>query len=50
MKVRGGRLSVAARTVAGMTGTGIRYTKGDATAPLGGGVKIIAHVCNDLGG
>ncbi|MDT9686155.1 macro domain-containing protein [Streptomyces sp. TRM76323] len=33
-----------------MTGTGIRYTKGDATAPLGGGVKIIAHVCNDLGG
>ncbi|CAL9584649.1 macro domain-containing protein [Streptomyces sp. enrichment culture] len=33
-----------------MTGTGIRYTKGDATAPQGKGVKIIAHVCNDLGG
>ncbi|MEU3447609.1 macro domain-containing protein [Streptomyces thermolilacinus] len=33
-----------------MTGMGIRYTKGDATAPQGKGVKIIAHVCNDLGG
>ncbi|MFJ8693049.1 macro domain-containing protein [Streptomyces roseolilacinus] len=33
-----------------MTGTGIRYVKGDATAPLGKGVKVIAHVCNDLGG
>ncbi|MEU2180222.1 macro domain-containing protein [Streptomyces thermolilacinus] len=33
-----------------MTGTGIRYTKGDATDPRGKGVKIIAHVCNDLGG
>lgn len=28
----------------------ITYTEGDATAPRGGGVKIIAHVCNDLGG
>ncbi|MFV2117832.1 macro domain-containing protein [Streptomyces sp. Act-28] len=33
-----------------MTATGIRYVKGDATAPMGKGVKIIAHVCNDLGG
>ncbi|MEU6339775.1 macro domain-containing protein [Streptomyces sp. NPDC046977] len=30
--------------------TGITYVRGDATAPLGGGVKLIAHVCNDLGG
>ncbi|CAL9593773.1 hypothetical protein SUDANB99_05259 [Streptomyces sp. enrichment culture] len=36
--------------MAGVTGTGIRYVQGDATAPLGKGVKIIAHVCNDLGG
>lgn len=28
----------------------ITYIKGDATAPQGGGVKLIAHVCNDLGG
>lgn len=30
--------------------TGIVYVKGDATAPRGTGVKVIAHVCNDLGG
>ncbi|MFG2141249.1 macro domain-containing protein [Streptomyces sp. NPDC048650] len=30
--------------------TGISYVKGDATAPQSKGVKIIAHVCNDLGG
>jgi O-acetyl-ADP-ribose deacetylase (regulator of RNase III) len=28
----------------------ITYLKGDATAPQGKGVKVIAHVCNDLGG
>ncbi|WP_328726830.1 macro domain-containing protein [Streptomyces sp. NBC_00259] len=34
-----------------MTGTtGITYVRGDATAPQGKGVKVIAHVCNDLGG
>ncbi|MEU9859610.1 macro domain-containing protein [Streptomyces sp. NPDC047971] len=30
--------------------SGITYVRGDATAPGGKGVKIIAHVCNDLGG
>ncbi|MGA5560400.1 macro domain-containing protein [Streptomyces platensis] len=30
--------------------TGISYIKGDATAPQGKGVKVIAHICNDLGG
>ncbi|MEV6249699.1 macro domain-containing protein [Streptomyces sp. NPDC051742] len=29
---------------------GITYVQGDATSPRGKGVKIIAHVCNDLGG
>ncbi|RKT85876.1 O-acetyl-ADP-ribose deacetylase (regulator of RNase III), contains Macro domain [Saccharopolyspora antimicrobica] len=29
---------------------GIDYVRGDATAPQGKGVKVIAHVCNDLGG
>ena len=28
----------------------ITYVRGDATAPQGRGVKVIAHVCNDLGG
>ncbi|MFD7446862.1 macro domain-containing protein [Streptomyces sp. NPDC059909] len=28
----------------------ITYVQGDATAPHGKGVKLIAHVCNDLGG
>ncbi len=28
----------------------IHYLKGDATQPQAKGVKIIAHVCNDLGG
>ncbi|MFF6960004.1 macro domain-containing protein [Streptomyces sp. NPDC088197] len=28
----------------------ITYVRGDATAPQGKGVKVIAHVCNDLGG
>jgi len=27
----------------------IQYIKGDATAPQGEGLKIIAHVCNDIG-
>jgi len=30
--------------------TGIEYVRGDATTPLGKGPKVIAHVCNDLGG
>ena len=29
---------------------GIHYLRGDATAPQGKGPKVIAHVCNDLGG
>ncbi|WP_042379375.1 macro domain-containing protein [Streptacidiphilus melanogenes] len=29
---------------------GIHYLRGDATAPQGRGPKVIAHVCNDLGG
>lgn len=28
----------------------VRYLKGDATSPQAAGPKIIAHVCNDLGG
>ncbi|WP_433325918.1 macro domain-containing protein [Spirillospora sp. CA-294931] len=28
----------------------IRYIRGDATSPQAKGVKVIAHVCNDLGG
>lgn len=28
----------------------IAYRKGDATAPIGPGAKIICHVCNDVGG
>ncbi|MFJ9601526.1 macro domain-containing protein [Streptomyces althioticus] len=28
----------------------IRYVRGDATVPSVKGVKIIAHVCNDIGG
>ena len=28
----------------------IKYIKGDATAPQAKGVKIIAHICNNLGG
>ncbi|WP_141207933.1 hypothetical protein [Streptomyces griseorubiginosus] len=28
----------------------ITYTRGDATAPSVKGVKLIAHVCNDIGG
>ncbi|MFD8211609.1 macro domain-containing protein [Streptomyces sp. NPDC059695] len=30
--------------------TVIEYVRGDATAPRAEGVKIVAHVCNDLGG
>ena len=30
--------------------TAITYVRGDATAPQGKGVKVVAHVCNDLGG
>ncbi|MFF8914341.1 macro domain-containing protein [Streptomyces sp. NPDC015032] len=29
---------------------GITYVRGDATDPQGKGVKLITHVCNDLGG
>lgn len=28
----------------------IEYIKGDATNPIGKGNKIIAHICNDIGG
>jgi len=28
----------------------IAYRKGDATAPVAAGAKIICHVCNDVGG
>lgn len=28
----------------------VTYVKGDATKPQGDGPKIIAHVCNDIGG
>jgi O-acetyl-ADP-ribose deacetylase (regulator of RNase III) len=28
----------------------ITYVRGDATTPPGKGVKLIAHVCNDIGG
>jgi O-acetyl-ADP-ribose deacetylase (regulator of RNase III) len=30
--------------------SGINYLKGDATCPQAKGVKIICHVCNDIGG
>jgi O-acetyl-ADP-ribose deacetylase (regulator of RNase III) len=30
--------------------SGITYLKGDATCPQAKGVKIICHVCNDIGG
>lgn len=30
--------------------TTIRYVQGDATSPQAKGPKIIAHICNDLGG
>ncbi|MET8948091.1 macro domain-containing protein [Streptomyces sp. NPDC004542] len=30
--------------------SGISYVRGDATVPSVGGVKVIAHVCNDIGG
>lgn len=29
---------------------GIQYVAGDATLPVGKGMKLIAHVCNDRGG
>ncbi|GAA2653634.1 macro domain-containing protein [Nonomuraea recticatena] len=28
----------------------LSYVTGDATAPLGGGPRIICHICNDIGG
>lgn len=28
----------------------ITYIKGDATQPNGSGIKIITHICNDIGG
>lgn len=27
----------------------IRYLKGDATSPQASGIKIVAHICNDIG-
>jgi O-acetyl-ADP-ribose deacetylase (regulator of RNase III) len=30
--------------------TDIIYIKGDATCPQGKGIKIICHICNDIGG
>jgi O-acetyl-ADP-ribose deacetylase (regulator of RNase III) len=30
--------------------TGITFRKGDATAPVGMGTKIVCHICNDAGG
>jgi nicotinamidase/pyrazinamidase len=30
--------------------TDIRYVTGDATDPIGSGPRVIAHVCNDVGG
>jgi O-acetyl-ADP-ribose deacetylase (regulator of RNase III) len=30
--------------------TGIEYVRGDATTPRGKGPRVIAHVCNDMGG
>src|SRR5215472_3146493 len=30
--------------------SGIIYIKGDATCPQAKGIKIICHVCNDIGG
>ena len=30
--------------------TPLRIVKGDATSPQGEGPKVIAHICNDLGG
>src|SRR5262245_32401915 len=29
---------------------GITYRKGDATAPVAEGAKIVCHICNDVGG
>lgn len=29
---------------------GIAYVEGDATAPQGSGPRVIAHICNDIGG
>lgn len=26
-----------------------KYIKGDATAPVGNGIKVIVHICNDIG-
>ncbi|MGF1429289.1 macro domain-containing protein [Kitasatospora sp. LaBMicrA B282] len=31
-------------------GSAIRYLRGDASSPQAKGPKVIAHVCNDLGG
>jgi O-acetyl-ADP-ribose deacetylase (regulator of RNase III) len=28
----------------------ITYVQGDATSPIGEGVKVIVHICNDIGG
>jgi O-acetyl-ADP-ribose deacetylase (regulator of RNase III) len=28
----------------------IQFTKGDATQPQGDGMKVITHICNDIGG
>lgn len=28
----------------------IKYVKGDATTPIGDGIKLLCHICNDIGG
>ena len=33
-----------------MKSNAIIYLKGDATVPQAKGIKIIAHICNNLGG
>jgi O-acetyl-ADP-ribose deacetylase (regulator of RNase III) len=30
--------------------TEIQYLRGDATEPVGSGLKIVVHICNDMGG
>jgi O-acetyl-ADP-ribose deacetylase (regulator of RNase III) len=37
-------------TTVGRPAMGITYLKGDATCPQAKGVKIVCHVCNDIGG
>src|SRR5688572_21938843 len=48
--MRGDRSSYSMEWVKGENMTGITYLKGDATCPQAKGVKVICHVCNDIGG